>query len=960
MSTNTASFPSIPSVTYRLQFHKDFTFEKAKQIVPYLHALGITHVYASPYFRATPGSLHGYDICDQNELNPEVGTREEFDAFVAELQRHGMGQVLDFVPNHMGIAEATNAWWMDVLENGPSSPYARFFDIDWQPVKRELENKVLLPILGDQYGRVLEKGELKLQFASGAFSLDYYGRTLPIAPRTTRPILEQAKAALGAEKVPAELESIIGALDHLPPRTETDPAKIAERTREKELLKSRLEKLCEENAAVAKAISTTVAEMQTEEGRRGGGTLDALVSSQPYRLAYWRVASEEINYRRFFDINNLAAIRMELPEVYEATHRLVFELLASGAVTGLRIDHVDGLSDPGQYFWNLQQSYAKLRGVDAGAKPLYLLVEKILGTGEHLPGDWQVHGTTGYEAAIQNGLVLVDPAAEKAFSDGYAKFVGSAKTYPTIVYESKLLVMRLAMSSEVNALGHMLNRISETNAWYRDFTLNALTTAIREVIACFPFYRTYFTPDGKRSEEDVRVVRRAIAAARRRNPTTERTVYDFLADVLVPPADNAHPVDESARLNFVMKFQQCTGPITAKGVEDTSFYIFNRLVALNEVGGEPEVFGESVDTFHQQNQERLAAFPHSLVATSTHDTKRSEDVRARLAVLSEMPREWFRAVRRWHSATRKHLQQIDGSPAPDRNEEYLLYQTLLGSWPLAPMSPQDRESYIQRIQEYMVKALHEAKVNSSWTEPNVEWDKAVSEFVEKILTPRRGNRFLTDFAPFAERIAEFGMVNSIAQVVLKLTVPGVPDIYQGQEMWDFSLVDPDNRRPVDYEARQRNLTTLLAHRPSSEELLREWRDGRIKLLVSEVLARFRREHPILFQKGSYSPVKVAGEWADCAIAFVREHEGESLLVIVPRFPSRLGAPPVGEAWKDTRLVLNSPLRGEVRDLLSDTALQSRASVRLAEALRELPVAAYFSAPPDRSQARPDELTQEVS
>jgi len=930
-------YPSIPTATYRLQFHKEFTFQHARELVPYLNSLGVSHVYASPYFRAAPGSMHGYDICDHNQLNPEVGTREEFDAFSMELRRHGMSQIIDFVPNHMGISESSNNWWMDVLENGPSSPYARYFDVDWQPVKRELENKVLLPILGDQYGRVLERGEFKLSFSSGSFSLHYYERRLPIAPRTSRPLLLQALARLReqGEKPPPELESIITALEYLPERTETDADKVAERAREKEIIKDRLARLCEAVPVVQKAITRVVADVEAGGSPPNFDALDALITAQPYRLAYWRVAAEEINYRRFFDINDLAAIRMELREVFDAAHRLVFELIGSGAATGLRIDHVDGLWHPRAYLVHLQKSVAALLGTSAEERPLYLLVEKILGPGERLRADWPVHGTSGYEFGNEVGGLLVDSGAVADFDDIYSRFLGDKLAYSEIVYRSKLVTMRVSMASEVNVLGHMLERIAETNRWYRDFTRNALTTVIREVIACFPVYRTYLEPAGQQpSDDDTRVIQRAMAAARRRNPAIERTVFEFLREVLLPPAENLHPVDETARQQFVMKFQQCTGPITAKGVEDTSFYVFNRLAALNEVGGEPGVFGNTLESFHRQNAVRLADVPNCMLATSTHDTKRSEDVRARIAALSEMPHEWGRAIRRWHTANRQHRREIDGEMAPDANEEYLLYQTLLGSWPLEPMDEDARGEYIRRIQEYMRKALHEAKVNSSWVEPNEPWDNAVVAYIETILTPQRGNRFLKAFEPLAERVAELGAVNSLAQTLLKLTVPGVPDIYQGNELWDFSLVDPDNRRPVDYRQRRERLAGLEGTSP--EELFREWRDGRIKLFITTTLLRFRRDHPELFARGNYTPMRVEGELTECVVAFRREHEGSALIVVAPRLSSRVGSPPIGDHWRDTRLA--EELAGDWRELFTGAIFEDATTVSLSDLLGTLPLA----------------------
>lgn len=938
----TSDHPSIPSATYRLQFHKGFNFAAARALVPYLAKLGISHVYASPIFRAAPGSLHGYDICDHNQINPELGSREDFDAFATALRDHQMGLILDFVPNHMGINQASNGWWMDVLENGPSSPYARFFDINWVPVKRELENKVLLPILGDQYGRVLESGDLRLKFRDGAFYLHYFERVLPTAPRTTRTVLQGVAERLQEEgrAVPVELDSILFLLEHLPERTEVDLNRIADRAREKEIVKIRLARLCAEQPQVSEAINAVIEQLQTGGPERDFDPLDALISAQPYRLAFWRVAAEEINYRRFFDINDLAALRMELPEVFDATHQLLFELLASGLVTGLRIDHVDGLWDPLGYLTKLQSCHAELVHASGSAKPLFLLVEKILGPSETLHRDWPVHGTTGYEFAAQVTQVLVDASAESAFTESFRKLADIHLPYREVVYRSKLLTMRASMAGEVNMLAHMLNRISESNRWYRDFTLNALTTAIREIIACFPVYRTYAAPDGTIGPEDARVVLRAIVTARRRNQALDRTVFEFIRDVLIPRQDNLHPVNEEARREFALKLQQCTGPITAKGVEDTAFYIYNRLNALNEVGCDPGFFGATIEEFHDQNRARAAKSPHSLLATSTHDTKRSEDVRARIAALSEMPQEWARAVRGWRRSNRRHRRDIDGEFAPDANEEYLLYQTLLGSWPLLPMTADQHTDYVRRIREYMMKALREAKTNSSWIDPNEAWDNAVGEFVERVLSRDATNRFFRGFEPLARRIAELGAMNSLAQVVLKLTCPGVPDIYQGQEIWDFSLVDPDNRRPVDYDLRRTQLEAV-TDQPDCAALLREWKDGRIKFFITHRLLQFRRDHPQLFQLGNYQPVPAQGNFADHCIAFRREHEGQSVLVLVPRLTSRIGAPPIGERWRQTSFDFRGATRW--RDLFTGTEITGDENVPAASALRTLPVAVFVSA-----------------
>ena len=619
--------------------------------MPYLHALGVSDCYASPYFQARAESLHGYDITDHNKLNDAIGSRAEYDRWVAELRAREMGQVLDFVPNHMGIGEPQNLWWADVLENGPSSPYAAYFDIDWQPLKSDLRDKVLIPILGDQYGRVLERGELKVHYDSGRFFLRYFEHEFPIAPGTYRHVLEIALAQLRDHKEEdfyAELQSILTALEYLPHRTERDPERIAERTREKEIIKRRLERRCQEAPLVQAAIEKALTIINGTPGDpRSFDALDALLTDQSYRLAFWRVAAEEINYRRFFDINDLAAIRMELPEVFEEAHRLVLELVATGAVTGLRIDHPDGLYLPGEYFEKLQQRAAEALKCELSedGRAIYIVVEKILSGTEQLRADWPVHGTTGYDFMNDAIGVLVDANAERAITAAFHRFIGHALHFGHLVYAKKRLVMRLSLANDVNVLGAMFDRLSEKNRWYRDYTLDALTLAVRETIACFPVYRTYLAPDRPVSEADRAVIERAVAAAKRRNPALEESVFNFLRDILL--FRFPENLDDDARaehVHFVLKFQQITGPIMAKGLEDTAFYIYNRLAALNEVGGEPQRFGMRVEEFHRRNAERQERSPATLLATSTHDTKRSEDVRARMAVISEIPEVWRRSL----------------------------------------------------------------------------------------------------------------------------------------------------------------------------------------------------------------------------------------------------------------------------------------------------------------------------
>ncbi len=929
---------SIPTATYRLQFHRDFTFGQATAILGYLRALGISHVYASPYFLASEASTHGYDVADHNCLNPAVGDACDFAAFIRGLHERGMGQVLDFVPNHMGISEPANGWWMDVLENGPCSEHASYFDIDWHPLKQELENKVLLPILGDRYGRVLEAGEFKLALEDGAFFLRYHAAKLPLNPRSYPLLLHRTAQRLAAHETRdfhQELLSISAALADLPHHSEAHPEAIKLRAREKEEGKRRLARLAHAAPEVAAGLEATMRELEGRAGEAASfDALHALLCAQSYRLAFWRVAAEEINYRRFFDITSLAAIRPEMPEVFAATHELVFKMIARGEVNGLRIDHIDGLWNPREYLENVQRHFGGAAD-DPTSRPLYLLVEKILGADEWLPEDWPVHGTTGYEFGADVTGLLVEAANELAITETYARFVAPLRV-EDVVYEKKLLVTRMALASEIAALGHLLDQLSERDRNYRDFPLSLLTAAVRETIACFPIYRTYVAPDGPVGDEDRLIILRALLQARRRNPSIEQPVFDYLAKVLLLDlADDLPREERDAYVRFALKFQQVSGPVMAKGLEDTTFYIYNRLVALNEVGGEPGRFGLSVADFHARGAERLRRCPHTLLATSTHDSKRSEDARARLAAISEQPDEWRKGLAEWSAANARFKTGVDGQMAPSANEEYLLYQVLAGAWPLEDFPSAD---FVPRIQEFMVKALKEGKENSSWVEPNEAWENAARAFVAAILDSARGGLFLRAFALFAARIAEIGALNSLAQTVLKCTVPGVPDIYQGCDVWDFSLVDPDNRRPVDYAHRQRLLASLDGVRPA--ELLADWRSGRIKLFVLQSLLRLRAEVPACFGESSYRPLEISGAHADRIVAFERAGSGNAIAVIVPRTVGALAFPAIGEVWQDTAVALAA---GRWRDVFTDRQVESSGQVRAAEVLADFPVACLVRA-----------------
>ncbi|MCC7104685.1 MAG: malto-oligosyltrehalose synthase, partial [Chloroflexi bacterium] len=925
-------------------------FEDALGITGYLNELGISDAYASPFLRAHEESTHGYDICDHNALNPSIGTEQDLARWSEQLQRRQMGLMLDVVPNHMGIGQTANSWWLDVLENGPSSSYASFFDIDWQPLKAELANKVLLPVLGGQYGEVLENGELVLRYENGTFTINYYDHQLPIAPRSSGRILAGPLEALRAQlprddEALVELESINTAISHLPRRTETEPEKIAERNREKEVIKRRLAALYDASPEVRKELEAAVERINGCKSDPGSfDELDALLGAQAYRLSFWRVAAEQINYRRFFDVNDLAAIRMERPEVFHATHRLVLRLLREGKATGLRLDHPDGLWNPRQYFERLQTAYVLERGRQglsevepgseaaagtleqldhpppevariAAALPLYLVVEKILEPGEPLRDDWQVHGTVGYEFLNSVGGLFVNPAAARAFDEIYSRFVDVRLQYAEVLNASKKMIMLISLASEVNVLAAQLSSVSERNRRLRDFTLVTLAFAIREVIAALPIYRTYSTCEGAITEPDRQAVEAAIADARRRNPRTASQVFDFIRALLLLefPAGDA-PETRQQQCAFVMKFQQTTGPVMAKGGEDTAFYRYNRLIALNEVGGSPDRFGTKPAVFHAQNAERARRWPSSMLTTSTHDTKRGEDVRARISVLTEMPRLWRAALGRWSRSNRRRRTVAQGQAAPDPNDEYLLYQTLVGLWPFEPVSADEHRQLIERVQVYMAKASREAKLYTSWINPNEAYDRALSDFVAAILEDSDSNLFLSDFRGFQRTVAYFGVFNSLAQTLLKLTSPGVPDVYQGSELWDLSLVDPDNRRPVDFGQRIELLRNLRARMHEegalarlAAELLSAPDDGRVKLFTILRALRYRQANADLFQAGGYQPLKAAGTARDHVVAFSRRLDEREALVVAPRLVCTLAngqlQPPTGERWGQTLLGL---------------------------------------------------------
>lgn len=970
------TYAHIPLSTYRLQFSAHLSFLEAAALVPYLADLGIGDAYASPLFRARENSSHGYDVIDHSQVDPDLGTEEEFTRFADSLKRLGLGLMLDVVPNHMGIDDPHNIWWQDVLENGLSSQYAQFFDIDWNPPKEELKQKILIPILGDQYGRALENQDIQLVYEDHRFQVACYDKRFPLAPRSWAEVLRLALELLG-DRLPTEspdrmeLESIVVELDHLPPQSETDPERVLQRYREKEVAKRRLNQLLKDSPPIAAALKSAT---RTFNGVKGDSQsfdrLEHLLSLQAYRLCYWRVATDEINYRRFFDINELAAIRVEDPQVFEQVHRLVFRLVQAGWVSALRIDHPDGLLDPQQYFENLQSAYQKIATGKQASTPdsapkMYIAVEKILGHDEELPSAWPVAGTTGYEfLSLANGL-FVRREGTIALRGVYARFIDDNPRFADVLYEAKRLILNVSMSSELHVLAGQLDRISEQHRFSRDFTRTSLRRALREVIACFPVYRTYIRPTtGQVGEEDRRRVLTALRVAQRRNPALSPSFFEFIGSVLL--LDDPEGLTEAQiqeRRHFVQKFQQVTGPVTAKGFEDTAFYRYYPLTSLNEVGGEPNSFGTSIDAFHRKNTERAAAWPHSLLASATHDTKRGEDVRARLNVLSEIPDEWESLIREWHERNQPFRVELDGAEAPDPNEEYLLYQTLVGTWPIEKTSSGQNADYVERIVRYMDKALKEAKVHTSWLSPYQEYDEAIANFIRAVLDPARNGEFVSRLDRVARDVADAGFVNSLSQTLIKLTAPGVPDFYQGTELWDFSLVDPDNRRPVDFQLRRALLDELRAAADAlpalSSNILAAWPDPRAKLLLVWRGLHFRREYPDLFRRGSYVPLVAEGPREEHVVAFARQHEGRSAIVVAPRFTlaawrelreqaadskSRDDSWPLAGWWGDTILKIPSEMAAELRHVVSGKWVSAARTdgpfrlFRLSDALASYPVA----------------------
>jgi (1->4)-alpha-D-glucan 1-alpha-D-glucosylmutase len=836
--------------TYRIQLHPGFGFTDAAAITDYLAELGISHLYCSPYLQAAAGSTHGYDVVNPQQVNRELGGPDGHARLCAALEKVGLKQVLDIVPNHMAIGGRENPWWWDVLENGPSSRYAGFFDVDWDPPEAKLRNTVLLPVLGDHYGRVLENGELALRREGGQFIVRYHDHVFPVSPRSLDELITDAARRCDSD----DLAFIGEALRQLPPSTATDWAAVQRRHRNKEVLRRQLIRLCEEQPQIAGALDQTVAELNSDHDQ-----LDALLERQNYRLAFWRTAGRELGYRRFFDINSLVGLRAEDERVFADTHALILDWLARDVLDGVRVDHPDGLRDPEQYFNRLHTACPRA----------WITAEKILEPGESLPQSWPVAGTTGYDFIHRVNNLFVDRDAETELTKFYGEFTGEPTNFAVVVRDKKQFVLREILASDLNRLTALLVDICERHRRHRDYTRHELHEALRELIASFPIYRTYVRAEaGIISDEDARIINRTINDAKAQRPDLDGELFDFFRGILLL----RHRGQLEAE--WIMRLQQLTGPVMAKGLEDTAFYCFNRLVSLNEVGGDPGRFGLSPDEFHAACAEAQARWPRAMLASSTHDTKRSEDVRARINVLSEIPERWMEAVKRWAEINSGYRRE----GFPDRNTEYLFYQTLVGAWPIK----------VDRVLAYMEKASREAKTHTSWTNPNTIYDDALRAFVEGAMN---NSEFKESLESFVRPLIEPGRINSLAQTLIKLTAPGIPDFYQGSELWDLSLVDPDNRRPVDYKLRRQLLAEMKSL--SAEQIWVRTDEGLSKLWLIRQTLKVRHERQLFQPQDSYRGLVPSGAKRKHVIAFARDQRA---VTVVPRLPLKLGGD-----WGDTAI-----------------------------------------------------------
>ncbi len=953
----------LPSATYRIQFSPQFRFSDARELVSYLNELGITDLYASPRFQARKGSLHGYDVADPRRVSSELGTERDFAELSERLKSYSMGLLLDIVPNHMA-ASHENPWWMDILENGPSSPYADYFDIDWHPATTKAaflqDNRVLLPFLGDLYGTILENCELVLKLDNAGFFIQYYEHRFPLDPKSYEPLivgiaenLEQRQSG-GAQESQA-ISEMLEAVRGLPLFWHANPEDQHRRIAESVSIKDRLWQLYQSHTEVRQAADSVI--RSVNGSRENSSTLmqlDRILSAQPYPLAYWKIGLEEVNYRRFFGLNEFVAVRVEDPRVFADRHQSIFQLVRDGKVTGLRIDHVDGLFDPRAYLCQLQSSV--FPEAPSSPQPLFVVVEKILGGREHLPGDWPVSGTTGYDFLNAASALFIDPAGLQSIEDAYARFTRSTTPFADVSYTGNMLVMKTLFAHEVHSLGHRLGAIAAQDRKARDLPMSELIELLKVVTACLPVYRTYIRGD-EISARDREFLDRALLLARRRVSPGEISdaAFSFLRQVLfLEPPDYAAAL-RAEYLQFIMRWQQFTGPVMAKGLEDTASYLHNSLISLADVGSDPmrESLPLGISALHEFNQYRRQHWPRTLNTTSTHDTKRGEDVRARISVLSEISHDWERFFRRWRRANAPHRKLVDGISAPDPGEESLLYQTMLGAW---PPSADELPDFRERLKAFFVKAVREAKLHTNWFEPNSEYESALLAFVDAIFDNGDTSGFLPELLALQKKVAFYGCMNSLSQVLLKIASPGIPDFYQGEELWDYNLVDPDNRRPVDFALRGRLLDELkhLDHENRDallETLIANWQDGRIKLFLTWKALHFRRDRHELLELGEYLPLEAAGKQKENLFAFARRLQNEWVVAAVPRLLSRVANPgeaPLGRAvWGAASIQLPPGAPIHWRDVFTGHEFRAgkharRAILRASDLFRRFPVALCVS------------------
>ena len=934
----------IPRATYRIQFNPFFDFQAAREIVPYLAELGISDLYASPIFKARKGSPHGYDVVDQNQINPELGSQSDLEELAMALAKHELGWLQDIIPNHMAYSHE-NTMLMDVLENGQASDYYTFFDVEWEHPYEAIRGRVLAPFLGTFFGEALENGHLKLVYDDSGLRLTYFDMRFPLKIESYLNIfthdLGRLKNSLGSDHSDfTKLLGIVYLLKNLPAQEEN-----RERHAQMTFAKRMLWELYSTSEHIKRFIDTNISIFNGDpKSPLSFNLLDKLLSEQHFRLSFWKVATEEINYRRFFNINGLISLKIEDDTVFHHTHSLIFTLLKEGKFSGLRIDHIDGLFDPTRYLEELRKEVGQT----------YVVAEKILDMGEQLPRVWPVQGTTGYDFLNYVNGIFCQKDNERKFTRIYSRFTNFKMSFEELVYEKKKLILEKHMAGDVDNVADLLKKASSRDRHGGDITLYGLKMALVEVMARFPVYRTYIS-EGVFRNEDRQHISAAVDKALESSPGLLHELQFIKRFLLLELGDYLSEEEKKNCLYFVMRFQQFTGPLMAKGFEDTTLYIYNRLLSLNEVGGFPKTFGFSLEEFHDFNKSRNDLWPHALTATSTHDTKRGEDVRARLNVLSELPEEWETNIKKWSKLNSKKKKAMRGLRVPDKNDEYFLYQTLVGAY---PFSESEQSLFKARIKSYIIKAVREAKIHTAWLAPDHEYEDACIKFLEQILDTAKPNEFLQTFIPFQKKVAYYGIFNSLSQTLIKITSPGVPDLYQGAEMWDLNLVDPDNRRPVDFNLRKSLLRNIKEQDQADllslvSQMLRTREDGRIKLFLISTALETRKQHGDIFQMGTYTPLVVSGRLRDHIIAFLREYDGKRAVTIAPRFLVTLvveGKLPLGsEVWQDTTVIMPDIACANWTNTLSGEIIPGGNQLAVGQILKHFPVALLMSVSPDVSR-----------